>query len=102
MRKIYIDDQFICHTVNDGAMTAVDTDFFDGKCNKFVEGHRYIPSGSVWIRQDGAVFQGEMISPWKDYSILAAYQEQYEAMALNDDVIEKAAAYDILTEGAYV
>ena len=102
MRTIYIDSEFKCHVVNNGTMTAAETDFFDGKCDRFVEGHRFIPSEFKWTRQDGTVFQGEMISPWRDYNILTAYQEQYESMALNAEVIEKAAAYDILTEGAYV
>lgn len=102
MKTIYIDSDFKCHVQDDGTMTSIETDRFDGKCDRFIEGYRFVPSGQSWTRQDGAVFHGEMFSPWKDYAILAAYQEQYEAMALNADVIEKAAAYDILTEGAYV
>ena len=102
MKTIYIDSDFKCHIQNDGVMTPIETDRFDGKCDRFIEGYRFVPAGSSWTRHDGAVFQGEMISPWKDYSILAAYQEQYESMMLNAEVIEKAAAYDILTEGAYV
>lgn len=102
MKTIYIDTEFKCHVQDDGTMTSIETDRFDGKCDRFIEGYRFVPSGQSWTRQDGAVFRGEMISPWKDYAILAAYQEQYESMALNADVIEKAAAYDILTEGAYV
>ena len=102
MRKIYIDSDFKCHVSEDPALIEIQTDFFDGKCNRFIEGYRFIPAGESWTRQDGAVFQGEMISPWMDYRILAAYQEQYESMELNAEVIEKAAAYDILTEGAYV
>lgn len=102
MKTIYIDTEFKCHVQDDGTMTSIETDRFDGKCDRFIEGYRFVPPGQSWTRQDGAVFHGEMLSPWKDYAILAAYQEQYEAMALNADVIEKAAAYDILTEGAYV
>lgn len=88
MSTIYIDSSFKCHTVNDGTMTAVDTDFFDGKCDAYVEGYRYVPEGETWTREDGAVFTGEMITPWKDYTILAAYQEQHEATQA-----ELAAAY---------
>ena len=80
MRTIYIDADFRCHTADDGAMTAVETDFFDGKCDAFVAGYRFVPDGEVWAREDGEVFQGQMIAPWKDYAILAAYQEQYEQM----------------------
>ena len=86
---IYIDSVFLCHTTNsDGTLTAVETDFFDGKCDALIEGYRFIPAGESWTRSDGVVFHGEMISPWKDYTILAAYQEQYEAMQA-----ELAAAY---------
>lgn len=96
MRTIFLDNEFKCHITDDGTMTPVSTDFFDGKCDKFVEGFRMIPAGQSWERADGRVFQGEMITPWKDYRILQAYQEQYEQMP---EVIEKAAAYDILMEG---
>ena len=88
MRTIYIDSDFKCHIYDDGTMTAVETAFFDGKCDTFVEGYRFVPSGSTWTRPDGKVFKGEMIAPWKPYSELAAYQLQYETM-----LAEAEAAY---------
>ena len=33
MKKIYIDNGFKCHVTDDGTMTAIETDFFDGKCD---------------------------------------------------------------------
>lgn len=75
---IYIDSAYRCHTVDDGTMTAVETDIFAGKCDAFIEGYRYVPAGSVWIREDGVEFTGEMISPWKPYGLLTAAQAQYE------------------------
>lgn len=78
MKKIYLDSDFECHTSDDGTMTAVDTDFFDGKCDTFIEGYRFVPSGESWTRSDGEVFQGEMIAPWRDYGQLDASQKQYE------------------------
>lgn len=78
MRTIYIDSEFKCHVSDDGTMTAVETDFFDGKCDAFIEGYRCVPVGETWIRSDGAVFAGEMVAPWKPYSELAAAQTQYE------------------------
>ena len=78
MRTIYLDSEFKCHTSNDGTMTAVETEFFDGKCQTFIEGYRFIPSGESWTRSDGVVFQGEMVSPWKPYSELYVAQVQYE------------------------
>lgn len=88
MRTIYIDSEFKCHISNDGTMTAVETDIFDGKCAAFIEGIRFVPDGESWTREDGVVFTGEMVAPWMDYNILAAYQQQYETMQA-----ELAAAY---------
>ena len=76
--KIYIDNDFKCHLVNDGTMKEVETNFFDNKCDAFIEGYRYVPAGETWIREDGIEFTGEMISPWRNYSILAELQAQYE------------------------
>ena len=89
MRTIYIDSEFKCHVYNNSAMVEVDVvDFFDGKCDAFIEGYRFIPAGQRWTREDGAVFDGEMVSPWKPYAELAAAQSQYER-----DRAELMAAY---------
>ena len=75
---IYLDSDYVCHTISDGAMREFETDVFDGKCKTFIEGYRLIPYGETWIRPDGVVFHGEMISPAVDYKILKKAQEQYE------------------------
>lgn len=80
MRIIYIDSDYKCHITDGGNMSAVETNFFDGMCDAFVEGYRFVPAGETWVRSDGVEFRGEMIAPWKDYAILEAYQQQYEAM----------------------
>ena len=85
MKTIYIDSEFKCHISNDGTMTEVETTFFDDKCDFFIEGYRFIPSGESWTRSDGKVFKGEMIAPWKPYSELAAAQQQYETMLAEMD-----------------
>ena len=77
-KTIYLDSDFKCHVTDDGTMIAAETDFFDGKCDTFIEGYRFVPHGESWTRSDGAVFQGEMISPWKDYSELETTQQDYE------------------------
>lgn len=77
---IYVDDDYKCHLVNDGTMTEIKTDFFDGRCEAFIEGYRAIPEDKIWTREDGKVFNGGMIAPWKDYALLSAYQTQYETM----------------------
>lgn len=75
---IYLDSEFKCHTVNDGTMTEVQTNAFHGKCDAFVEGYRFVPAGESWMREDGTVFMGEMIAPWKPYSELDQAQREYE------------------------
>ena len=84
MKTIYIDPDYRCHITNDGTMTAVETKFFDGKCDTFVEGYRFIPAGESWTRSDGVVFTGEMIAPWKDYAELDSAQREYERQKLAD------------------
>lgn len=78
MKTIYIDSDFKCHAEDGGGMTAVETDFFDGKCTAFLDGYRYVPAGESWTRPDGVVFSGEMIAPWKPWEELAAAQAAYE------------------------
>lgn len=75
---IYLDSEFKCHRVGDETMITVETDFFTGKCNTFVEGYRFVPAGHEWVRSDGTVFKGEMISPWKPYSELAQVQAIFD------------------------
>ena len=81
---VYIDSDFKCHVSNDGTMREIQTDFFDGKCDAFIEGYRFVPSGESWTRSDGAVFYGEMISPWKDYNELDTAQREYEKALIID------------------
>ena len=75
---IYIDNDYKCHLSDDGTRRAFDVPFFDGKCAEFVEGYRYVPSSETWTRADGQTFTGEMITPWRDYAILAELQALYE------------------------
>ena len=75
--KIYIDSNFKCHTAQQEGYTEVEVSFFDNKCDEFIEGYRFIPSGSTWTREDGVEFAGEMVSPWKDYNELAMVQLDY-------------------------
>lgn len=77
--KIFIDNEFKCHTSNpDSDFREVETDFFEGKCDTFVEGYRFIPSGEIWVRSDGVDFHGEMCAPLNDYDELDAAQRAYE------------------------
>lgn len=73
MRTIYIDSERKCHTIDDGTMTAVETDFFDGKCDTYVEGFCYEileKSTSIYAR--------------KPYAELDSAQREYERQMLAD------------------
>ena len=73
--KIYIDADIKCHISPADGLTAIETDFFDGKCRQYIEGYRFVPFEQSWKREDGQVFHGEMVAPWRDYSILSEFQE---------------------------
>ena len=75
---IYIDTDYKCHTTTADGLTAVETNYFDGKCAAYIEGYRFVPDGSTWVRSDGAIFQGEMVAPWKPWDELDAAQREYE------------------------
>ena len=78
MKTIYIDSDFKCHLTNDGTMTTVETDFFDKICDTMIEGYRFVPAGQTWTREDGVIFPGEMITPWKPWCELDVFQREYE------------------------
>lgn len=84
---VFYDAEYKCHVINDGTMTAIETDSFDGKCDTYIEGYRIIPAGESWTREDGVVFHGEMITPWKPYTELAATQAGYEKAQADMQVI---------------
>lgn len=75
---IYIDTDYKCHTAPSPGLTAIETTAFDGKCAAYIEGYRFVPAGASWVRSDGTVFRGEMISPWKPWDELDAAQREYE------------------------
>ena len=84
---IYIDIDYKCYVSAAEGRRAVETELFDGKCPEWIESYRFVPEGDTWTREDGEVFKGEMVTPWKDlseaYTAQTAYLErqnkQYEA-----------------------
>ena len=84
---IYIDSDYKCYVSDAEGRRAIETSFFDGKCPECIESYRFVPEGETWTREDGEVFKGEMVTPWKDlseaYAAQTAYLErqnaQYEA-----------------------
>ena len=106
--KIYIDEFCMCHTDNpNGAFREFEVPFFDGKCKTFIEGHRYCPEGESYVRNDGKVFYGEQITPWKDSAELYAAQREYERQLLAElqknsiPISELEAAYQEGVNSAY-
>ena len=75
---IYIDNDYKCYISIGVGLTAINTDAFDGKCTRFIEGYRFVPADKSWTREDGQVFYGEMVSPWRDSTILDELQALYE------------------------
>lgn len=77
--KVYIDEDFRCHTSNpDGKYRTVEDPFFDDKCVALIEAYRFVPEGETYVREDGEVFAGKMITPAVDYETLGIAQLQYE------------------------
>lgn len=95
---IYIDSDFKCHTSAADGRMQVDTDAFDGKCDTYIEGYRFIPSGQTWTRADGTVFVGEMIAPWKPWTELDAAQREYEREQYQTVVAQNTEYESALTE----
>jgi hypothetical protein len=70
---IYVDSLNHCHRIDDGTMTAVETAFFIGKCDTWVEGYCYDTSKGY-----------EQIYPWKPMNELDNIQREYEREKLAD------------------
>ena len=82
MRTIFIDADYKCHSTDLGGLTAIETNAFDGMCDAYIKGYRFVPAGKTWRREDGVEFSGEMLAPWKPYVELDAAQRSYEAAQL--------------------
>lgn len=96
---IYIDNEYKCHATAADGLRATETNYFDGKCEEWIESYRFVPEGETWVRGDGEAFTGEMISPWKDLSEAYAAQAEYlEAMlaASQAQAADMQAALDVL------
>lgn len=91
--EIYIDKEYKCHAESGDGLTAVETDFCDGKCPEFIEGYRYIPEGQTWARSDGVEFRGEMIAPWKPWEELDAVQREYEREQYDSLLVQLSEVY---------
>lgn len=70
---IYVDKDHKCHIFNDGTMDPVEEDFFDEKCQTFIEGYCYDDSS-----------EHIQIYPWKPDHELDDAQREYEREKLED------------------
>lgn len=75
---IYIDRNNRCHLDPAPDRTQIKTDFFEGKCQEFVEGYCFRPDGGKIALPDGTELDSGAIYPWKPYEQLAQYQAIYE------------------------
>lgn len=99
---IYLDSDFKCYAEASDGLREVECDFFDEKCQEFINGYRFVPKGEIWVREDGIKFVGEMIAPLQDYVGLQAIQLQYEQemrAILHSQNEEKQQIIDILIGG---
>lgn len=91
---IYIDQECKCYISPGAERIAVESSFFNGKCQTFIEGFRFVPEGQTWVRSDGMNFQGEMIAPWKPWAELDAAQRAYEREQYNDLLTKLSEVYE--------
>lgn len=80
---IYVDNDYKCYVSAAEGRRAIETDAFNGKCPEWIESYRFVPEGETWVKENGEMFRGEMIAPWKDlsnaYAAQAAYVTQQNA-----------------------
>ena len=91
---IHIDFDYKCHVLPGEALREFDVPYFDGKCDSFIEGYRYVPKDETWEREDGEEFKGEMIAPWKNYTELYIAQLEYELADADAALNELGVTYD--------
>ncbi len=74
---IYIDDDYKCYVSAADGRRAIETDAFDGKCPEWIESCRFVPAGETWTQDNGVMFRGEMVTPWKELGEAYVAQSEY-------------------------
>ena len=74
---IYIDSDYKCYVSSAEGRRAIETNEFDGKCDEWIESYRFVPADETWVKPNGEMFRGEMVSPWKDLGEAYAAQTAY-------------------------
>lgn len=94
MKKIFLNKNFECSIIQkEDTIQSIETDVFDGKCGAFIEGYRFVPAGQSWTREDGVVFSGEMVAPFKDSQLLETVQNMYEQVQAGQEAQNSQIAY---------
>ena len=93
---IYLDNAYKCHIRSRDGYRKVESMHFDGKCDTYIEGYRFVPEGERWVRDDGVVFWGEMVSPWKPWQELDAAQREYEREQYQELTTQNAELLDAM------
>lgn len=84
---IYIDSDYKCYVSASDGRRAIEVNDFNGKCPEWIESYRFVPAGETWVKENGEMFRGEMMAPWKDLgeayvtqtAYVTAQNTQYEA-----------------------
>lgn len=78
MKKIYLDNNFMCHIINDGTMKQIQTNIFDNCCDDIIKLCRYIPENENYILPNSEILWGPFIQFTAPSSITNIIQQQYE------------------------
>ena len=85
MRTIYVDVENHCHVTGGEDLKTVETDYFDGKCDEYVEGYFYDVENGI-------------LYPWQPFDQLEDAQREYEQNQIAD--MERALAILLGGDGA--
>ena len=99
--KIYTDSNFHCHITNtDGTFREVETDFFNGKCQTYIEGFCYDDSKGYVAIYPWKPYEAELDTAQREYEkqLLAEYEA---ALAESVPLSDLTAAYQEGVNAAY-
>ena len=71
---VYIDSDYKCYVSAVEGRRAIETDAFNGKCEEWIESFRFVPA---WTQDNGVMFRGEMVTPWKELGEAYVAQSEY-------------------------
>ena len=102
MRTIYIDGDYKCHAQNDGEyLFSEDVDFFDNVEDGYIECFRFVPQGKEWVSNNGNLFAGPFLMPFKS-TLAYEYNKLFEnSISLDEaaNLIETIYDMDLMVIG---